>query len=118
MGGAGKGVRFGVASVLGVAALSLMSAGCGTDAAVAGDGGCGLAVRGHAATIKPRSSGMSCAQISRMIPGLPAEPGGFLLEDLNRKNVFWHCHLYGRVEAGSPILRCTLGRREFEFDAT
>jgi hypothetical protein len=80
-------------------------------------GGCDLGVREHAATIKPGSSGMSCAQIKRWIYALPAEPGGFLLEDLNRKNVNWHCHLYGRVETGSPILRCTLGRREFEIDA-
>ncbi|HEY2055220.1 MAG TPA: hypothetical protein VGH14_14910 [Solirubrobacterales bacterium] len=118
MGSGGKGARLGLATPVVLAILGLVSVGCGTDAALAGSGGCDRVVREHAATIEPRSSGMTCAQIIRMTFGLPAEPGGFLLEDMNRKHVFWHCRLYGRVESGSPILRCTLGRRAFEIDAT
>jgi hypothetical protein len=117
MGDAGKGARFGVAGALAIAILVLATVGCGANVAGAEIGGCDLGVREHAATLKPRSSGMSCAQIDRMIGGLPAEPGGFLLGDLNQKNVYWHCHLYAPIEPGSPILHCILGRREFEIDA-
>ena len=113
----GTGLSFGLLSVSLLATLCLSVSGCAVQSGIASvASGCSLPVRGHAATVKPRNSRLTCAQIRQLLVGLPG-PGGFLLGDLNRANVYWHCRVYARIEARSPILACTLGKRGFAIEA-
>lgn len=105
-------MRFGrrIALVCAVVITCAMCSAC-ADPAISRESGCHDEVQEVAGVIRPETSGLSCAQIKKLIEVQPSDPGGFLVigEEPHR---LWKCRIY--VPKKSKVsLGCTHHQEHF-----
>jgi hypothetical protein len=100
-----------IATVCAVVVACALCSACAEPAISQESGGCHEEVQRTAGVIQPETSGLSCAQIKKLIEVQPSEPGGFLLSG-DEPHRTWKCRIYV-PQKSKVLLGCTHHQKHF-----
>jgi hypothetical protein len=92
-------------------AVCIAGSACASSAVPARSSGCREEVHGIAGKIFPETSGLSCAQIKKLIEVRPSGSRGFVAIGEHPRGL-WRCQVH-RPDKTGVLLRCTRRRQRF-----